>query len=176
MHLEFEALHPFNDGNGRIGRMLIPLFLWKEKILSQPHFYISDFFEEHKDTYIEMMRKVSVTGNWNEWIHFFLTAVEAQAIYNLQIAEDIRNLYERTKTEFAEILSSKWNLEILDYIFTFPVFRNNKFIKSTQIPPATGGLIIKRLIDRGYLVQKEEASGRRAALYSFEPLMELVRV
>lgn len=176
MHLEFEALHPFQDGNGRIGRMLITLNLWREKILSQPHFYISGYFEENKDEYIEQMREVSEKDNWDQWIKFFLQAVESQAIKNLQIAENIKDLYEQTKTEFSELLSSKWNMEIVDYIFTNPVFRNNKFVSSTKIPNATAVTIIKKLIEHDYLVVKEESSGRRAALYSFEPLMRLVRV
>ena len=58
-HVEFEALHPFKDGNGRIGRMLITLMLWKAKLISQPHYYISGYFEEHKDQYIDSMRRVS---------------------------------------------------------------------------------------------------------------------
>lgn len=176
MHLEFEALHPFQDGNGRIGRMLITLNLWKEKLLSEPHFYISGYFEEHKEAYIHEMRKVSTTNDWNDWIKFFLTAVENQAIKNLQIAESIKELYENTKVEFSELLSSKWNLEILDYIFTNPIFRNNKFVKATGIPNATATTIIKKLIEAEYLVVQEEASGRRAAMYVFEPLMRLVRV
>lgn len=176
MHLEFEALHPFKDGNGRIGRMLITLNLWREKILSQPHFYISGYFEENKEAYIEQMRNVSKTNDWNEWIKFFLNAVESQAIRNLDIAESIKNLYENTKTEFSDLLSSKWNLEILDFIFTYPVFRNNKFVITTGIPNATAVLIIRKLVDHGYLLLREESSGRRAAMYSFEPLMKLVRV
>ncbi|MGS2737998.1 Fic family protein [Sinomicrobium sp. M5D2P17] len=176
MHLEFEALHPFKDGNGRIGRMLITLNLWKESILSQPHFYISGYFEEHKDEYIEQMRKVSKTGDWNEWIKFFLIAVESQAIRNLQVAESIRDLYEKTKSDFSDLLSSKWNMEIVDFIFTYPVFRNSKFVSNTKIPNATAVIIIRKLIDNGYLILKEEASGRRAAMYAFEPLMKLVRV
>ena len=176
MHLEFEALHPFKDGNGRIGRMLITLNLWRESILSQPHFYISGYFEENKDEYIEQMRNVSKTKDWNQWIKFFLNAVESQAIRNLEIAESIKNLYETTKTEFSDLLSSKWNMEILDFIFTYPVFRNNKFVATTKIPNATAVLIIRKLVENGYLVLREESSGRRAAMYSFEPLMKLVRV
>lgn len=63
MHLEFEALHPFRDGDGRIGRMLITLNLCKSKLLSQPHFYISRFFAEHKEEYIMTMRNVSEEGD-----------------------------------------------------------------------------------------------------------------
>lgn len=176
MHLEFEALHPFQDGNGRIGRMLITLNLWKEELLSQPHFYISGYFEEHKEEYIQYMRNVSVSNDWNEWIKFFLIAIENQAIRNLEIAENIKNLYEQTKAEFSELLASKWNLEILDYIFTNPIFRNNKFVRSTGIPNATAVPIIKKLVEAEYLVLREESSGRRAALYAFEPMMKLVRV
>jgi Fic family protein len=176
MHLEFEALHPFQDGNGRIGRMLITLFLWKEGILSQPHFYISGFLEEHKDLYIDTMRQVSEKNNWEEWIKFFLTAVEQQAISNLKIAESIKNLYEEMKIDFSELLSSKWSVTTLDFLFTNPVFRNNKFTLHSGIPSATAAGITKKLLDNGYLIQKEEASGRRPALYSFEPLMRIVRV
>lgn len=175
-HVEFEALHPFQDGNGRIGRMLITLLLWKLGILSQPHFYISGYFEAHKDEYIETMRNVSKNNSWNEWIKFFLTAVESQATQNLQIAEDIRALYEDTKQQFTGIISSKWNVVVLDFIFAHPVFRNNKFVSTTQIPVPTAAIIVKKLMENGYLVQKEEAAGRRPALYSFEPLMRLVRV
>ncbi len=175
-HVEFEALHPFQDGNGRIGRMLITLLLWKSGVLSQPHFYISGYFEEHKDEYIETMRNVSLNNDWNGWIKFFLTAVKQQATRNLEIAERIRNLHEEMKAAFTDLLSSKWSLNILDFIFTNPVFRNNRFVSTTQIPAATATGVIKKLMDRGYLVQKEAAAGRRPALYSFEPLMRLVRV
>ncbi|OFZ13968.1 MAG: cell filamentation protein Fic [Bacteroidetes bacterium RIFCSPHIGHO2_02_FULL_44_7] len=176
MHVEFEALHPFQDGNGRIGRMLITLLLWKEGILSQPHFYISGFLEENKDLYIDTMRQVSEKGNWEDWIRFFLTAVESQAIRNLEIAENIKTLYEQMKNEFTELLSSKWSLTTLDFVFTNPVFRNNKFTSTSGIPSATAAIITKKLFETGYLVQKQEPSGRRPALYSFEPLMRIVRV
>lgn len=176
MHLEFEALHPFQDGNGRIGRMLIPLYLWKEGILFQPHFYISGYLEENKEEYIHTMRKVSEEKNWEEWIRFFLKAITQQATKNLEIAESITTLYEDMKITFTDILSSKWSLIILEFLFTYPVFRNNALTKKTDIPNATATGITRKLLENGFLVQKEEASGSRSALYSFEPLMEIVRV
>lgn len=176
MHVEFEALHPFKDGNGRIGRMLIPLFLWKHKLLSKPHFYISGYFEEHKDEYIEMMRDVSQHGHWEQWINFFLKAVQNQAYNNLEVAESIKSLYEEMKTKFNDSLSSKWSVTVLDYMFTKPVFRLNRFNKETGIPSASTSGIIRRLIESGMLKVVQEAAGRRAALYSFEPLMRLVRI
>lgn len=73
-------------------------------------------------------------------------------------------------------MSSKWSLNALDFVFTYPVFRNNKFTSSAGIPAPTAAKFTKKLIDAGYLITKEDSSGRRPALYSFEPLMKLVRV
>lgn len=175
-HIEFEALHPFKDGNGRIGRMLITLMLWKSGTLSAPHFYVSGYFEENKDEYIDTMRRVSETGNWDEWCSFFLKAIEQQAIRNLAIAENIRTLYEEMKQTFSDVLSSKWSVTALDFVFTNPVFRNNKFTSNSGISSATAARFTRTLLDEGILRTVEEASGRRPALYSFEPLMNLVRV
>lgn len=176
MHLEFEALHPFKDGNGRIGRMLITLYLWKAKIISQPHFYISGFLEENKDMYIATMRKVSENGDWEQWCKFFLTAVEKQAVKNLEVAESIRRLYNEMKQVFAEVLASRWSVQVLDFVFANPIFRNNKFTNKAGIPVQSATKYTKKLLDEGLIVVKQEASGRRPALYSFEPLMRLVRV
>ena len=175
-HLEFEALHPFKDGNGRIGRMLITLLLWQSGTISAPHFYISGYFEDYKDEYIDKMRRVSETGAWNEWCAFFLKAIEQQAIKNLAIAEDIQSLYEEMKQSFADLLSSKWSVTALDFLFTNPVFRNNKFTTNSGIPQATAARFTRLMLDNGIIQTIEDASGRRPAMYSFEPLMDLVRV
>ena len=175
-HIEFEALHPFKDGNGRIGRMLITLMLWKSGTISAPHFYVSGYFEENKDEYIDTMRRVSESGNWDEWCSFFLKAIEEQAIKNLVIAENIRALYEEMKQIFSDVLSSKWSVTALDFVFTNPVFRNNKFTSNSGISSATAARFTRTLLDEDIIRTVEEASGRRPALYSFEPLMKLVRV
>lgn len=175
-HIEFEALHPFKDGNGRIGRMLITLMLWRSGTITAPHFYISGYFEENKDLYIDTMRRVSEEGCWEEWCKFFLEAVEHQAIRNLEVAENIKSLYEEMKLIFSEVLSSKWSLVALDFVFTYPVFRNNKFTSVSGIPPATAARFTRALLDNDIIKILEESSGRRPALYSFEPLLKLVRV
>lgn len=176
MHLEFEALHPFKDGNGRIGRMLITLFLWEQQLISAPHFYISGYLEEHKDTYISRMREVSETGNWEQWCAFFLTAVKEQAMQNLEIAEQISRLYENMKLRVSETLASKWSMQVLDYIFTYPKFRLPNLYRTAGIPEKSASKFIKKLLDEGLLYLQQEAAGRKPALYSFEPLMRLVRV
>ena len=175
-HVEFEALHPFQDGNGRIGRMLITLMLWSLGTISEPHFYISGYLEENKYRYIDAMRNVSSKGDWEGWCLFFLEAVAKQAIKNLTIAENITQLYEDMKVIFADKLSSKWSIKALDYIFTNPVFRNNKFTTSSDIPKATAARFTPILLENNLIAVVEEASGRKSALYSFEPLMQLVRV
>lgn len=175
-HLEFEALHPFQDGNGRVGRMLVTLLLWKSGTISAPHFYISRYFEDRKEQYIHLMREVSRSGEWDAWCRFFLDAVAQQAKDNLKVAESISDLYEDMKSQFAEILSSKWSVQALDYIFTNPIFRNSNFTSKSGIPPATASRFTRVLLDRNLLQTIRPASGRRPATYRFEPLMERVRV
>lgn len=174
-HLEFEALHPFQDGNGRVGRMFVTLLLWRYGAISEPHFYISQFFEENKDEYIDKMREVSNTRNWTDWIDFFLNAIESQANKNLEIAERIRSLYEDMRRELPETLASKWNAIALDFIFERPVFRNNVFTKRSGMPEASAHRLTRTLVEKGILQTIEPASGRKAALYRFEPLMQLIR-
>lgn len=176
MHLEFEALHPFQDGNGRIGRMLITLLLWSTKTISEPHFYLSGYMEENKDEYIDLMRTVSETNDWEKWCVFFFNAIEKQAVRNLEIAENIKSLYEEMKHIFSDTLSSKWSVNALDYIFTNPIFRNNRFTSNSGIPGPTASRFTRMLLEKELIRTIEEASGRRPALYAFEPLLKLVRV
>ncbi|MGR6432783.1 Fic family protein [Rhizobium sp. PAMB 3174] len=174
-HLEFEALHPFKDGNGRIGRMLITLMLWQSGAISAPHFYISSYFEDRRDEYIDRMREVSKSGAWTEWTVFFLEALEAQAQKNLTTAERIRDLYEELKKEFPQLLSSQWATAALDFLFSRPVFRNNIFTSRSGIPETTAHRFTRILVESELIRTLEPAAGRRPALYSFEPLLQIVR-
>lgn len=174
-HVEFEALHPFNDGNGRLGRMLITLSLWQHRLISEPHFYISGFFEEHRDEYIDLMREVSADGNWTAWISFFLKGIEHQANANLEISLQIRNLYEEYKAIFLDKLSSKYHISALDFLFEFPIFRNNKFTSKSGIPKQTASRFSRLLIEENILTTIDPAAGRRPALLAFEPLLRVIR-
>jgi len=175
-HLEFEALHPFEDGNGRVGRMLVTLMLWDYGTIAAPHFSISRFFEDHKDEYIHLMREASRTGSWEAWCRFFLAAIDSQAKENLAVAESIRSLYEEMKAQFSAILSSKWSVQALDYIFANPIYRNSSFTQKSGIPAATAARFTRILLDQGMLQTIRPSSGRRPATYRFEPLMQRVRV
>ena len=99
-----------------------------------------------------------------------------QAVHNLEIAQSIHALYEEMKFIFTQTLSSKHSLAVLDFVFTYPVFRNSRLSELSNIPPATANRFTKALLEKGILTLKEEASGRKSALYSFERMMELVRV
>lgn len=175
MHLEFEALHPFKDGNGRLGRMLIPLNLWQRKIIHAPHFYVSGAIEERRDEYVERLRFVSSEGHWDEWILFFLEILQRQAEINIAITDRISDLYNETQIRFRELLNSQWAPLAVDYVFAKPVFRNSAFTASAGIPSQTAHRISRILVEDGTLRIVQPASGRRPALLAFDPLLEIVR-
>ncbi len=175
-HAEFEALHPFEDGNGRVGRMLITLMLWQGKAIAAPHFYISRYFEDHKDEYLDRLRRVSSENDWDGWCEFFLAAIEQQAIHNLETAQGISDFYDEMKPRFTELLASKYAVTALDYLFTNPVFSNSRFTQNAGIPPQTAARFTRVLLGECLLQAVREAAGRSPAIYRFEPLMKRVRV
>jgi len=175
-HAEFESLHPFEDGNGRVGRMLITLMLWQGRAISTPHFYISHYFEARKDEYLNRLRAVSAHDDWDGWCEFFFDAVAQQAVRNLEVAQGISDLYDEMKPRFIGLLSSKYAVAALDYLFTYPVFSNSRFTSKAGIPSQTAARFTRLLLQEGLLQTVTEASGRRPAVYRFEPLMSRVRV
>lgn len=175
-HVEFEALHPFEDGNGRVGRMLITLMLWDFKILSEPNFFVSGYFENHKDEYVERMRDVSSNHAWTEWIVFFLTAMAEQAKANIATADAILELYSRMRERFRVVLNSQYHDQALDFVFAAPVFRNDLFVTRSQIPASSARQLSRRLAEDGLLRTIEPSAGRRAALYAFDPLLQILKV
>lgn len=174
-HVEFEALHPFKDGNGRIGRMLITLMLWTSGLIRQPHFYVSSYFEQNRDDYIEMMRRVSSHDEWTEWCVFFLQGLKDQAERNITVAGRIFKLYEDMKLKFREELKSEWSIEALDFMFANPSFQNSKFTSHDRIPAHVAASMTRKLREAGILSQIMPGSGRRPAIYGFEPLIAIIR-
>ena len=175
-HAEFEALHPFEDGNGRIGRILVPLMLWKNNVISAPNFYVSDCIEEEKDQYIESLREVSRSGDWTQWCIFFFEILKNQAERNLASSRSISQLYDKMKVQFREILHSQWSETALDYIFERPVFYNNSFTRKSGIPAPTAARITRILLEHRLLTIVSPPSGRRSGVYAFQPLLDIVSV
>lgn len=174
-HVEFEALHPFKDGNGRLGRMLITLLLWRYGIIRAPHFFISQVFEERKEEYIERMRRVSSHDEWTEWCIFFLDGLCEQANRNMTTARRVFDLYEEMKERMRIETNSQWAITALDFLFANPVFRNTRFTNHAGIPPHVARRMTRILRSSGVIREQVPASGRRPALYSFVPLLVIVR-
>lgn len=175
-HAEFEALHPFADGNGRIGRMLVTLGLWDTGVIAQPFFYVSAEIERRKDEYIERLRNISAEGAWSEWVVFFMEVLDRQAITNSQIAENVTRLYDEMKETFPRLLGSPQAVQAMDQIFGQPIFTNKTLARLAGITPATAARFTRVLHAAGVLEVFIEGSGRRATRYIFNPLFDAVRL
>lgn len=173
LHAEFEALHPFLDGNGRVGRMFVPLLMWQAGLTRQPMFYISAFFEAHRDAYYERLLAVSRDSEWTGWCRFFLEAVQTQAEDNFGKATAILTLYEGMKHRMAEMTHSQFAIHALDWIFSRPVFSSSDFASEAGIPAPTARRLLNVLRDEGVLRVLSQGSGRRAARLAFPKLIEI---
>jgi Fic family protein len=167
LHVEFEALHPFMDGNGRLGRMLIPLFLYQHKLLASPDFYISGYLEQKREEYQERLRAVSRDGDWTAWCVFFLQGVRQQASENERRARAILALYDQIKTQVTDLTHSQHAMRAVDFLFQTPIFGAPAFTNYADIPKPTANRILTLLRDAGILLTLEEGRGRRAGIYAF---------
>lgn len=173
LHAEFEALHPFLDGNGRLGRMLVPLYLWQAGLIHRPMFYISAYFEARRDTYYERLLAVSRDDDWTGWCRFFLEAVRSQAEDNLGRARAILDLYEDMKRRVPEITRSQYAILAVDWIFAQPVFKTTDLVASAGIPDPTARRILRLLRNAGVLRTVEPGRGRRPAVLAFDDLLSI---
>lgn len=128
LHAEFEALHPFLDGNGRIGRILIPIFMFQIGLIHSPMFYVSGYFDLHRDEYYSNLLAVSKDHDWMPWCLFFLNALKNQAEENSKKVEEILALYNQLKNELPEKSHSQYVMKALDWIFSKPIFKVIDFI------------------------------------------------
>lgn len=172
-HYQFEAIHPFEDGNGRIGRLIISLLLYQKKLLSYPFIYLSEFFEEHRRDYYDLLRGVSEKGDWEAWLAFFLRGIEVQAGKAMETCQKVLALHESLKLKMAD-LNSKYAHDFLDAIFMSPYFtsRNLKLwsnIKNTQ----TLFTMISKFKEVGIIVDLYP-DRRRNKIYYFKELLEIV--
>jgi Fic family protein len=171
VHAQFEILHPFKDGNGRIGRLLIPLFLFQKRTLASPMFYLSEFLEENRERYYQRLRAIGSEGGWTAWVEFFLEAIEQQALSNTERVKGILALYNTMKMRVTEVTHSQYSPAILDAIFDRPIFQTADFVTRSQIPKPTAATVLKKLKDAGILVAIREASGSRPAVLAFIDLV-----
>lgn len=173
IHAEFEALHPFLDGNGRLGRMCVPLFMYKAGLIRSPMFYISAFFERNRDEYYDKLLSVSRDDDWTGWCEFFLKAILEQAESNQAKAGEILNLYENKKNEIAELTRSQYAIYALDFIFTRSIFNATSFTGMGTIPTPTAKRILSVLRENNVIATLRESSGRKPAIYAFSELLNI---
>ena len=173
VHVEFEALHPFEDGNGRLGRMLIPLFLFKKGLLTSPDFYMSGYLEARRELYQERLRVVSRDDAWTEWCEFFLKGIVEQAAENERKARLILALYERVKTQVIDLTHSQHAIRAVDFLFQTPVFTAPHFTRRSEIPKPTAARILTVLRDGQLLQTLREGKGRRSGIYIFRGLINI---
>lgn len=176
VHAQFELLHPFKDGNGRIGRLLIPLFLYQKKALSQPMFYLSEYLEANRDEYYQRLKSISEDGDWNGWIIFFLKAIATQAKENSIRVKSIMVLYEEVKAQIQETTHSQYTVYLLDAIFNKPIFKVSDLVKKLKaeydIHEKTTPGLLRQLKQVGILRELQPGSGRRSAVLYFPQLLK----
>jgi Fic family protein len=174
VHAQFELIHPFLDGNGRLGRILIPLFLYEKQLLSRPMFYLSKYLEAHRDEYLAHLRELGQPAGWNRWIGFFLRALVEQTETNVRTARAVIELYERLKTQIIDLTRSQYAVPLLDHLFGQPVFQSTHLAQQKGMPSKPMVMqMLGRLRGAGILKVVREGSGRRAQVLTLAELVNL---
>lgn len=176
MHQEFEAIHPFLDGNGRLGRILIPLFLCHHGILRQPNFYMSRYLEANRDRYMHLLLAVTRDGAWCEWCAFFLEGIEQQAKEDLAKAQAVHDLFARIRHEISDRTRSKYSERTVDCLFARPIFTTSSFSRISGIPQDSAQRILGVLQqgEQPILTIRRKGAGQSPNLYEFGELIRIV--
>lgn len=171
IHCQFEMIHPFKDGNGRIGRLLIPLFLYYREMLPVPTFYMSAYFEKDRTMYLEKLSAVSQKNDYATWIKYFLEGVIQQAEINTLKAKALLDRYNEFKDICISGMSSKYAIPLLDEIFQRPAFKAKQIQK--VIPGSKGTLynMLDEFVARGILRKDDKA---RNATYFCPAILSII--
>lgn len=156
IHYQFEAIHPFLDGNGRIGRLLITLLLCAERVLPEPLLYLSAFIERHRSTYYECLSAVSRRGAWDEWVEFFLRGVTDESIDAVERAGRLIDLRTRYRETLQRARASALLLRLVDSLFDLPAITAASARTLLGVTPRAAHLNIEKLVRAGVL---REATG-----------------
>lgn len=172
LHYQFESIHPFLDGNGRIGRLLIPLYIQSKGMLNKSCLYISDYIERNKDEYYDCLTRVRTQNDMIGWIKFFLTAV----IETSKIAKDkFKKVVEFTMEMDRKILNMTVKPEnakkVLDVLYDEPAVNRKKLVELTGITESTIKNIINNFVDKGILV--ETTGYTRNQIFKFQKYTDL---
>jgi len=174
-HVQFETIHPFMDGNGRVGRLLIPLILVAGGYLSQPLLYLSVFFKKHRQTYYEHLQQVRLTGDWESWLLFFVDAVTAtatQAVATAQQLNQLRGEHRQRLTTLGRLASSAQL--VLDVLFEHPIAHIGALAQGSGLTAATVGKVMDRLSQPDLALVRELTGQKRNRVFAYTSYIEIL--
>jgi Fic family protein len=172
IHYQFEAIHPFADGNGRVGRLLISVLLSAWQILAEPLLYLSAFFERNRTEYVQHLWEVSRDGRWEEWIGFFLNGVASESADATSRAKQLVGLRERYRRELQQSKGTARLLELADKLFEWPVIDISEAARSLDMTYKGAQKNVEKLIAHGVLEELVERSRNR--LYIAKQIIQLL--
>ncbi|MGB6836203.1 MAG: Fic family protein [Dehalococcoidia bacterium] len=172
MHYQFEAVHPFLDGNGRVGRLLITLYLCAGKYLSQPLLYLSAFFQRHRDEYYDRLLAVSQRGDWEGWLAFFLRGIAEQSRDAVARSRRIISLQQAYRDRLHEARASRSALHLVDVLFESPVLTIPVAATRIGVTYPTAAAALQRLARAGIVT--ELGPRRRGRIFFAEELVRTI--
>ncbi len=167
-HAQFETIHPFLDGNGRVGRLLITLLLCEEQALTRPLLYLSVFLKAHRAEYYDRLTAIRTQGHWEPWLKFFLRGVSVTARAATRTARDIVTLRE---THRSAITKNAKALKLLDHLFQQPMVSPNRIAQIVGCTHPTAVKLARDMQDRGWLT--EVTGFERNRIYRYQPYLDL---
>lgn len=174
IHYQFETIHPFLDGNGRIGRLLITLFLMEKKVLSTPALYISYFLKKNRVEYYDRMTEVRLKGNYEQWVNFFLLALVESAEDAAVTIDKLVALHDKNAALISGMgRAAKNAMLVFDYLEANPIIEIRKTAEALGITFNTASSAVRRLTDAGILMQTTNASRNRT--FAYEDYLTVLR-
>lgn len=172
IHAQFETIHPFMDGNGRVGRMLVPMYLFSQKQIELPCFFISEALERDKLRYYTLLNNIRISGDWNEWIKFFLSTVTKQCDKYIHIITQINDLYNRHMEIACDMARSANMVDIINALYRYPITSAKQISEETKIPMTSINRYLTQLVNSKILYTDNKSRNRT---YFYYDLLEVIR-
>jgi Fic family protein len=174
LHVQFETIHPFSDGNGRVGRLLITLDLCDKKVLHQPLLYLSLYFKQHRSDYYRLLQEVRDRGAWEPWLEFFLDGITYTANEAFESAQKISNLLEHDRTKVSASSHSPGSaLQVFELLRRTPFVTVQSATERTKLSAPTTNSAIEQLRKLGIL--REITGKRRDRVYAYDNYLDILR-
>lgn len=172
-HVQFETIHPFLDGNGRLGRLLIALLLCEQKVLREPMLYLSLYFKTHRQYYYELLNNVRMTGDWEAWLDFFAEAVIVTATQAVETAQQLLDLSNQDRDKISSLgRAAASTLQVHRALMEHPIATSGSLVEKTGITPATVNKALGHLEQLG--IVKELTAQKRNRLFSYTGYIEIM--